>query len=262
MWQSGAHEFRARRWPESLNSAIVLRQTLLLIVVVVLSVGCKPRVGSSCEKGEARCLDGQRELICQAGKFVETACKGPAGCTANEKGTNCDFSGNKPGDPCSLDEDGAAICSGHDVMVACHGGRYALVPCRGALGCSNAEGRALCDGSLAEPGDPCRGENVKACSVDSTQVLICKQGVMQRFYQCRGKGGCTSQANKLTCDTSLARLGDACDQKLEGQAFACTPEKTAVLSCKGGAFVLEQSCKSGQVCEVNGTTTECKAPAK
>ena len=147
-------------------------------------------------------------------------------------------------------------------MLACHAGKYALVPCRGARGCVNAEGRASCDTSIAEPGDSCNDENLKACSSDGSQVLICKQHSMQRFYSCRGEAGCVSGGGKLSCDTSIAKLGDACDKKLEGQAFSCASDATAILACKGGAFVLDQTCKAGQKCAINGTATQCVKPTK
>jgi len=240
------------------------RSTPLLVCAIAAYwlANCKPRAGSSCDKGEARCIDAKHELVCQAGHFIESPCNGPSGCGLTAKGTSCDFSGNKAGDPCSADDEGAATCATKDSMLACHGGRYAIVPCRGSRGCVNAEGRALCDTSIAEPGDACRDENLKACSGDGSQVLICKQHTMQRFYQCRGAAGCVSSAGKLSCDTSLAKLGDACDKKLEGQAFACSPDEREILSCKGGAFMLEETCKPGQKCRLVGTSTKCEKADK
>jgi hypothetical protein len=235
----------------------------MLGVLAALSLpDCKPTAGSSCDKGEARCLDSKRELICQAGRFVESPCNGPGGCVQSDKGTSCDFSGNQPGDPCSADEQGAASCSSKDGMLACHGGVYAFVPCRGYRGCVNAEGRAVCDTSIAEPGDVCSDDNLKACSGDRSQVLICKQHTMQRFYSCRGENGCLSSGGKLNCDTSISKLGDACDKKLEGQAFACTPDAAEILVCKGGAFVTDETCKAGQKCSVVGLSTKCRRPGK
>ena len=233
-----------------------------MTILGLLTANCKPSAGSSCDKGEARCIDGKHELVCQAGKFIESPCSGPAGCGSTERGTSCDFSANQPGDPCSTDDEGAAICRDQGGMLACHGGKFALIPCRGMRGCLNAEGRALCDTSLAEPGDACNDENLKACAGDGSAVLICKQHAMQRFYLCRGENACASNAGKLSCDTSIAKLGDACDKKLEGQAFSCTPDATAILVCKGGAFVLDQTCKAGQKCAVNGSSTQCTKPVK
>ncbi|HET7545843.1 MAG TPA: hypothetical protein VFK05_38510 [Polyangiaceae bacterium] len=243
---------------------MALRSTLLIssALAVLWLPQCKPSVGSSCDKGEARCLDAKRELVCQAGRFIESPCNGPEGCRTTEKGTSCDFSGNKPDDPCSADDEGAASCSGKDGMLACHGGVYVFVPCRGTRGCVTAEARALCDTSVGEPDDACAEENSKACAGDGSQVLICKQHRMQRFYLCRGANGCAAAPGKLNCDTSVAKLGDACDKKLEGQAFSCTPDETQILVCKGGAFVLDQTCKSGQKCGVVAGSTKCAAPGR
>jgi len=236
---------------------------LVLCAFVLLELpSCRPSVGSACDKGEARCLDAKRELVCQAGRFIESPCNGPGGCRLTEKGTSCDFSGNKLGDPCSADEEGAASCKTKDAMLACHGGLYALVPCRGERGCVNSEGRALCDTSLAEQGDACNDENLKACAGDHAQVLICKQHTMQRYYLCRGANGCASSAGKLNCDTSIAKLGDACDKKLEGKAFSCTPDESQILVCKGGAFVLDETCKPGEKCSLVDSSTKCRKPSK
>ncbi len=232
------------------------------VLAALLALGCKPSVGSSCDKGEARCIDGKRELICQAGKFIESPCRGPGGCALTDKGTSCDFSGNRPGDLCSSDEEGAATCANDHHLVACHAGLYAFLPCRGEHGCTLADGRAVCDTSAAEQGDACHDENLKACSVDGSQVLVCKQRTMQRFYACRGPAGCTSSAGKLSCDNSIANAGDACDKKLEGQAFACTSDGNDILACRGGAFVHDQRCKAGQKCSSEGGGTKCAAPAK
>jgi len=244
--------------------AILLPSRLLMLgAVAAFSLSsCKPTAGSSCEKGEARCLDERRELVCQAGRFIESPCNGPRGCLQTDKGTSCDFSGNKPGDPCSADDQGAASCSSKGGMLACHAGVYAFVPCRGARGCENAEGRALCDTSIAEPGDACSEDNLKACAGDRSQVLICKQHTMQRFYLCRGAHGCESSGGKLSCDTSIAKLGDACDKKLEGQAFACTPDGSEILVCRGGAFVTDETCKAGQKCGAVGLSTKCRPTGK
>lgn len=261
VWRSSAYAGRS----STARLELALRVWHLIrvsLASLALALACKSSVGSSCDKGDGRCLDPKSELICQAGKLIETPCAGPRGCSVNEKGTSCDFSANKPGDPCSTDDEGVAICTGKDAMIACHGGAYAHVPCRGTRGCLDAEGRALCDTSLAEPGDVCHDENLKACSSDGAQVLICKQSTMQRFYACRGEGGCAVTAGKLTCDTSIAKLGDACDKKLEGQAFSCAPDRAAILICKGGAFTLDQACKSGQKCAVVGTSTQCARPTK
>jgi hypothetical protein len=223
---------------------------------------CKPGVGSSCDKGEARCIDHERELSCQNGKFIESPCRGPAGCATSERGTNCDITRDRPGDGCSTDDEGAATCVGNASLLACHGGAYTVMPCRGAKGCANEDGRAFCDTSLANPGDLCRDEGLKACASDGKQVLWCKGHVMAALYPCGGENGCASNAGKLACDTSIAKLGDACDKSMDGRAFSCTEDASAILVCKGGAFAPDEKCKSGQKCVVDGTSTRCAKPDK
>jgi hypothetical protein len=238
------------------------RVVALLLGSLLLAASCKPSVGSSCDKGEARCIDAKRELACQAGQFIETPCRGPRGCGTTEQGTSCDFTGDKSGDPCSADDEGSATCSSKEALLACHGGLYGVVPCRGSRGCANADGRAACDTSVALPNDACRDENLKACAGDGSQVLICKDHAMVTYYPCRGLNGCASTAGKLSCDTSIAKLGDPCDKKLEGQAFSCTPDGASILVCKGGAFTLDEACKAGQKCLVEGGSTHCAKPDK
>jgi hypothetical protein len=250
------------RTPARLGRALWFRVVALLFSPLLLLSSCKPGVGSSCDKGEARCIDGKRELACQAGAFIETPCSGPRGCATSELGTSCDFSGDKSGDHCSTDDEGSATCNSKDGMLACHGGLYGIVPCRGTMGCSNAEGRAICDTSIAQLNDACRDDNLKACASDGTQVLICKDHAMAAYYPCRGANGCVSAAGKLSCDTSIAKLGDPCDKKLEGQAFSCTPDAASILVCKGGAFTLDETCKAGQKCLVEGSSTHCAKPEK
>ena len=252
-------EFSGSAPATRLGRAVNFR-VIALGLVLCLGAGCKPSAGSSCDKGEARCVDAKTELACQAGHFIETPCHGPRGCSLTAQGTSCDFSGDKAGDACSADDEGAATCPNKDGMLTCHGGVYGLLPCRGSKGCVNADGRALCDTSLAEQGDACHDENLKACSVDGAQVLICKAHTMQRFYLCRGPSGCASAAGKLSCDTSIAKVGDACDKKLEGQAFSCTADAGAILVCKGGAFAIDETCKAGQKCSSLEGSTHCAKP--
>ena len=227
--------------------------------VLVLAAACKPGPGSSCEKGEARCLDKQRELICQDGKFVETPCRGPGGCSVAPEGVRCDISGNSAGDVCSTDEQGASACKDGQTMLSCRGGRYVAVPCRGPNGCQNEGTRSLCDQSMATLGDDCGTEGTKACSVDGREVLACKQGKMGPLVLCRGSRGCSAVGGKLDCDLSIAAEGDACDAKLEGHV-ACSRDAAKIVRCSGGRFVEDDTCKAGKRCVTSGTSTECAKP--
>ena len=233
----------------------------LLLLLGLLSAGCKPAVGSRCDKGESRCIDHVRALVCQDGRFIETPCNGKAGCRLQGDVTVCDAHGNKPGDPCSTDEDGAAVCADEKTLLACHAGKYALVACRGSHGCAEAGRHAECDETIAEAGEACAHEGKKACSVDGKQVLACAQGQTETRYQCRGERGCTVKGGKIDCDVSVARNGDACDPQFEG-TYACTEDATAIVRCVNGRFEADETCKRGLRCFAEPGTTRCAKPEK
>lgn len=222
-------------------------------------VSCKPSVGSSCDVHEARCLDAQRAIVCDDGKFVEAPCRGKAGCTTVRERTACDITGNQPGDACSRNDEGVAVCRGERAMLACHGRKFESVPCRGPRGCETVAEQANCDQSVAEAGEACKKQGAKACSVDKAQVLSCVDGRMQSLYFCRGAGQCSSAGGKLGCDQSVARLGDSCDRGLTGH-IACSEDKRARVTCKDERFVASEKCKAGTLCAVSGQSTKCGAP--
>lgn len=224
-------------------------------------VGCKPHAGSSCDKGEQRCIDPGRALVCESGHFIETPCRGKRGCSVELETTSCDVHGDTPGDACSTDDEGSAACVDPKTLLACHGGRYVGVPCRGERGCVEAGGRAECDESVAESAEACAHDGKKACSADGKRVLVCDAGRMQTRYQCRGEQGCRVTGGKIDCDVSIARGGDACDERFEG-TFACTEDQLAIVRCSGGKFVPDESCKRGQRCVTEPGSTRCAKPDK
>lgn len=230
-----------------------------LVVSVWLCAGCKPGPGSSCDKGEARCLDNGRSLVCQEGKLIETPCRGPGGCSVAPDGVRCDITGNAPGDVCSTDQQGASACKDGQTMLSCRGGRYVAVTCRGPNGCQSDGSHSVCDQSMAAPLDDCDKEGTKACSVDGREVLACKQGKMSSYLLCRGPRGCTALGGKLDCDLSIAAEGDACDPKLEGHV-ACSPDSEKLVRCEGKRFVSDEVCKAGKRCVTSDTRTECVRP--
>ena len=232
---------------------------VLALAPFLLLTQCKPSVGSSCDKGESRCIDGQRALVCQAGKYIETLCRGKGGCRLEAAGTACDIHANEDGDLCSTDDEGAAACVDTKTLVACRKGAYTRVACRGPGGCVEEGGNARCDTSVAEAGEPCAEDGKKACSTDGKRVLSCSNGKMAARYECRGAKGCVSQGSKLDCDFSVAMLGDACDEKLEGH-FACDADKKQIVRCSGGKFVADEACKKGTTCQSGGGSTKCEKP--
>ncbi|HXK16640.1 MAG TPA: hypothetical protein VNG33_02455 [Polyangiaceae bacterium] len=229
---------------------------------------CKPGPGSSCSAREMRCLDAKRAIVCDDGKFVETPCKGKAGCLTQQESrqagstwTSCDISGNQPGDACGKDDEGIAVCEGDKSMLACHGRKYEAVPCRGPRGCEMVGAQANCDQSIAEAGEPCKKDNAKACSADQSQVLSCKAGRLAQLYLCRGETHCSSVGGKLACDQTVAHLGDVCDKTMNGST-ACSDDKKSVLICQSERFVSSEKCKPGTTCAVSGQSTKCEKPEK
>jgi hypothetical protein len=234
--------------------------SLILIGFFALGLGaCKPGPGSSCDPREARCLDAQRAIVCDDGKFVEVPCRGKAGCSTVLESTSCDFSGNQPGDTCGSGHEGVAVCAGRDAMLSCHGRKFERVPCRGPRGCEMLGAQANCDQSVAELGEPCKKQNAKACSADKTQVLSCTDGHMTAQYFCRGEGQCSSGGGKLGCDQTIAKLGDTCDKSLAGH-IACSEDKKSLITCQNERFIPSEKCKPGMVCTVSGQSTKCEKP--
>lgn len=237
------------------------RLRFLPFCLLVIASACKPGPGSSCDKGEARCIDKKTQLVCQAGKFVSSPCKGPRGCGLTPDGVFCDISGNQPGEPCSTDDEGAAACSDPKTKIVCSAGKYQPWQCRGPKGCTTDDRRPLCDNSIAEPADPCReADKTKACSVDGKQYLSCAAGKMTMEFQCLGPAGCKSEGGKLGCDMSVARDKDPCTKEMDGK-HACNLDKSSIVVCKDGKFVIDEECKAGTTCNAEGTI-RCEKPEK
>jgi len=233
----------------------------LALLFLALFGACKPGPGSSCDKGEARCVNKQSQLVCQSGSYIEAPCRGPRGCALTPTGVSCDITGNKAGDVCSTDEEGASACVDPKTKVVCSAGKFLATSCRGPKGCETQEGRPLCDLSVSEPGDPCReADKTKACSVDGKQYLVCKAGKMTMEFQCLGPNGCKSDGGKLNCDLSVARDKDPCTAEMEGK-HACNLDKSSIVICKGGKFVIDEECKAGTSCNSEGTI-KCEKPEK
>jgi hypothetical protein len=239
-----------------------VKSLVSLVAFGLMGLGsCKPAPGRSCRVNEARCLDPKRELVCDPEllTFIEMPCKGKAGCVTAEERTSCDVSGNAEGDPCSKADEGIGVCAGSDAMLACHDRKFERVPCRGPRGCAMLGEQPSCDQSIAEAGESCKKAGAQACSVDGNQVLLCSEGKLTMQYVCRGQGRCSSTGGKLSCDQTIARLGDGCDKKLSGH-IACSEDKKALITCQNERFVSSEKCKPGTLCSVLGQSTKCDRP--
>lgn len=223
----------------------------------VLAASCKPHVGSSCNKGDSRCQDRSTQLSCQNGSYIATPCRGPGGCRMTNAGVSCDITKNRAGDRCSTGDEGAATCAGQRQMLVCHGGQYRLEACRGPDGCQVSGRRAQCDTSVALPGDACKDADSKACSVDGKQLLTCVGGKMKLTNFCRGQDGCRSTGGQLSCDMSVAGVGDPCTKKMADQV-ACSSDKKSIVKCRGGKFVIDEKCKHGKRCSTEDGSIACQ----
>jgi hypothetical protein len=199
--------------------------------------------------------------VCEEGKFIETPCGGKLGCRLQPEGTACDVHGNRAGDRCSKDEEGAAVCADAETLLACRGGATVRAACRGKDGCVEEHGRAACDASLAEEGDPCGAGSTSSCSVSGKEVLVCAGAAMKKTYECRGERGCTVASGKIDCDQSVAKLGDACDPRTEG-SFSCSEDGKSIVKCASGRFVADEKCKAGTECLAEPGSTRCGKPEK
>jgi hypothetical protein len=229
---------------------------LVFPLVLLGGASCKKAAGSSCSKGDSKCQDKATQLVCEDGTLIATPCQGPAGCLESELGVTCDIKGNAPGTRCGRDDEGAAACVEEHRMIACRGGQYRSVPCRGPKGCETEGDRSMCDTSIGAVNDPCKDEGSKACSSDGKDALACILGEMQFIYHCRGPDGCASKDGQLECDMSVAVLQDPCDKKMEG-ATACNTDGSGTVICKSGKFVIDEKCKAGTRCSSKAGSIEC-----
>jgi hypothetical protein len=227
---------------------------VLGLALLLLAGGCRPKVGSRCDQGEARCLDGKTVMVCQAGTFISAPCKGPQGCALTAKGTACDASGNAAGDPCSKDDEGASTCDGK-VLVKCVGGAYARSECQGPRGCEVVGNNAVCDTTIAAAGATCVA-GARACSTDGKDSLTCQDGKLVVAHHCRGPSGCKAESGKLSCDMSAAAIDDPCTDAMSGNV-ACSADGAQILICKGKRFAIDEVCKKGTRCDAARDSITC-----
>lgn len=162
--------------------------------------GCcsKAKPGDPCTSGKASCLDKSAELVCQDGKFVSSACKGPKGCYTSGDKLMCDISGNNDGDACPRENDGNAQCTAdHKTIVVCHSGKYQRQHCRGPGGCNDSGDTVKCDRGAQALGEACRKEQDYECATDGKTMLVCKNDKWAIEQKCKKR--CVSGEDKVAC---------------------------------------------------------------
>lgn len=146
------------------------------------------------QEGKGACSsDGKAMILCNDGKITHTQCRGPKGCERDGTDLFCDLSVAKEGDAC--EGNGAACSLDGKAMLKCVNGKSTLVShCRGTP-CRIENKQVLCDGSIAEPGDPCE-EGRAACSVDKKSFLECKGGKLAETAKCKA---CVVDGTMVRC---------------------------------------------------------------
>lgn len=229
---------------------------LLASFTALVGPGCEPKLGGSCEKGDARCTDPSNLLVCQSGRYIATTCKGAKGCEMTGKVAKCDFSGNAAGDPCSTDFEGMADCASSSKLYTCRGGALVASDCKGPAGCKSDGKQATCDDSVAAVGDTCN-PGTRACTADAKHLLACTGGKFAEQRPCRGRDGCSVKEGKLTCDLSVAAIDDPCTAEMSGNV-ACSVDGSQILVCKGQRFAIDEVCTGGKSCHPEKASIACE----
>jgi hypothetical protein len=90
---------------------------------------------------------------------------------------------------------------------------------------------------------------------DGNKALACRGGTYVEAT-CGGPLGCKKADTDLLCDQSESTAGAVC---VGDDDRACTPDKTAVLVCKDGRFVVAASCRGKKGCSPLGKLATCDA---
>ncbi len=102
-----------------------------------------------------------------------------------------------------------------------------------------------------KPGGKCENEGEAECKGHDV-ALTCHSGTWMEVH-CRGPKACNQSGAVVSCDESLAQIGDACNQE---KNMACAADKKSTLTCAGGKWVAGDACPKG--CEVKGTMVHCE----
>jgi hypothetical protein len=158
----------------------------------------------------------------------------------------------KAGRNCSTE--GREHCTDVHHALVCVAGRWKEVPCKGPQGCAGAGEKSHCDDAVADAQEACGAESDVACSSDRRAYLTCANHTWTLAGSCRGPKACTVGANEVTCDSTLARLDDACNR---AGNHACSEDQKSVLVCTAGKFVLASRCLGPKACSIAGDQVSC-----
>jgi hypothetical protein len=163
----------------------------------------------------------------------------------------------KAGASCKIET--KEVCADEKEALACHDGTWEAMTCRGPNGCSRSGSEHTCDQSVAQENDVCNLAGDFVCTGDKKGMLECTRNRWTTVQSCLGERGCAMEQKKVTCDNSIANLGDACREEDD---YACAPDTKSALVCRGGKFTTASPCKGEKGCRVTadergGFKVEC-----
>ncbi len=153
----------------------------------------------------------------------------------------------KAGASCKIET--KEVCTGDKEALVCHDGKWEEMKCRGAQGCAKTGSEYTCDQSVAEDQDVCNLAGDFVCTADKRAMLECAKNRWGSMHTCLGERGCVMEQKRVTCDNSIATLGDACR---DADDYACAPDKKSAVVCRDSKFVLASPCKGPKGCRVSG----------
>lgn len=154
----------------------------------------------------------------------------------------------KAGASCKIET--KEVCVDAKTALACHDGKWEELACKGPDGCAKgSSSEATCDQSAAEPNDTCNLADDYVCTADKKAMLQCQKNRWTLVQSCLGDRACAMEKKKVTCDNSVASVGDVCR---EDEDYACTPDRKTAVVCRGGKFVQASLCKGAKGCKVTG----------
>jgi len=230
----------------------------VLLGAIVVSPACTPKIGDTCKVDV--CGDKKTLLACKNERLLPVQCDGPKGCAMEGNTAHCDFSGNKPGTPCDDRFLGKRMCKDAKSVIGCTAGKYAVTSCGGPSGCTaNSDADMFvkdCDTTVGKAGGDCdRAFTTKpACDETGKQTLECgKDNKWAALHFCRGPKGCVSSKGEITCDHSLANVGDPCMPPVQE---ICSPDGAAAMLCDGSKM-FEKLCIGPKKCVTNADGIIC-----
>jgi hypothetical protein len=106
----------------------------------------------------------------------------------------------------------------------------------------------------------CKPKLGAKCKIDSeisctskTSALVCHDAKWTEM-PCRGAKGCAATGDAVTCDQTVAKLGDECEVPAN---LACADDKKSSLECKDHKWVLDEACLGPKGCTMQNRELDC-----